>query len=368
MKRQVCSSLLCLFLLSGCIISTEIIDEISIISAIAYDKGSEEHLIKMAVNFPTFSEQVVERKIEQQTLQGEGDTPKAIINKLNQRAQKPLVTGQLRMALFSEKLADEGLEPYILPLYRDPTVGNRILLVVIEEGEASELLTNTISSEEQVGVFLADLVMQNMERGPIPNVNLHEFLFDLYSDARDPYLPIIRKKDGSVDITGLALFDRDTMKMKVDVGESFYIKLLLSNAGKSYHQFFVEVENEKMPIVIEVVRSHRKRHLEHEEGEPKVTFKLDIKSEIYDTGGNINLENKMEADDIEKQIEEEIVRSSERLLNMFRDHDIDPIGIGELYRSKTRKWHPDEWASTIYHQVSFEVEANVTLNVAGAVE
>src|SRR5690606_33251043 len=49
--------------------------------------------------------------------------------------------------------------------------------------------------------------------------------FDYYSTGREIALPIIKKDDELVNITGIALFIKDKMVGKLSVGDSFYVKL-----------------------------------------------------------------------------------------------------------------------------------------------
>ncbi|WP_413380396.1 Ger(x)C family spore germination protein [Alkalihalobacillus sp. 1P02AB] len=370
MKRQVCSIIvICLFILTSCNVDSEVIDELSIIRAIGYDTGSEENLVKVTVNYPTFTEQVSEQSLKQEALQGEGETPRAIINDLSNRSQKPLVTGQLRVVLFGEELANKGLEPYVLPLYKDPTVGNRILMAVVEESEASDILNAEVGTGEQTGVYIPDLLEQNQENGQVPRANLHEFLFSMYSDARDPALPIIKRIGGlEVEITGLALFDRDQLKTKLTLDQSFYLKLMRKRSKHNFHQFHIEGIAQETPVVIEVIKSKLDSTLDKNRGYPHVTYTIKVESVIYDTGGDVNLRDGKDRKTIEESIANTIESNAKELLQLCQDLNIDPIGVGELYRSHTRKWDPDVWINSIYRTVEFDVKAEVEIAQTGAVE
>ncbi len=116
--------------------------------------------------------------------------------KLEQQSQRKVELGQLRVMLLSEAFATRGVEKYLDPLYRDPTIGTRVFLAVISDGTAENVLSTKLKTgDEQPGIYISDLIQQNIDNNAIPIMNFHLFLYGLYSDARDPYLPtlIIKK-------------------------------------------------------------------------------------------------------------------------------------------------------------------------------
>ncbi|KMK76486.1 hypothetical protein AB990_14990 [Alkalihalobacillus pseudalcaliphilus] len=354
---------------SGCYVKSEIIDELSIIRAIGYDIDGMDKKIRITVTFPTFTEQISEQMLEQVSLSAVGETPRAVINHLNNRSQKPLVTGQLRVALFGEPLAKEGLEPYILPLYRDPTVGNRILMAVVEDGQAYDILKGTVGTGEQVGVYIPDFLDQNQTHGQVPRTNLHEYLFSMYSDVRDPVLPIIKTLgDENIEIAGLALFSRDKMVDQLSLEQSFYLKLMRKRSDHSFQEFYVEEIKQKWPVVIEVLKSNiHKKYTE--KGDTKtVKYKLDIVTTIFDTTSSVNLYTGNDIEKIEKAVKEDIEERCKELLYHFQELKIDPVGAGEIYRSKHRDWNVESWENEIYQSLQFEVEADVRISQTGAIE
>ncbi|WP_088102263.1 Ger(x)C family spore germination protein [Halalkalibacter urbisdiaboli] len=362
MKRMLCSIVI-VFFLAGCL-QTRIIDEVAMIRSAAFDQTDKG--IKMMVSFPTFLEQGQENVLEQGVIEAESQTTKGARVLLSRQSQKPLTYGQLRVLLFSEQLAKQGIEAYVNAMYRDPSVGNRIFLCVVEGENAGELLEANLGAGEQAGVFISELLQQNMDTNTIPATNMHEFLFSLYNDGRDPYLPVITKNGDSLSVSGTALFKRETFHSILHLEDSFLLKLMTSRTKQALQQF--KLPFDQSFVVIENINSSKNRDISKANGVITFTINMHLNGEIVDYTGESNLEDQQVITKIEQSIKEQIETRSLELLETFRDEGIDPIGVGEKYRSTTRNWDPTEWKDTLYSQVQFNVSANVSILQSGAVE
>jgi spore germination protein len=357
--------LICLLLLTGCL-QTRIIDEIAVVRTVGFDVYGEQGL-NMTVSFPTFLEQGEQNVQERDVINANAETVKGARILLNEKSQKPLEFGQLNTLLIGDELATRGVEDFIDSLYRDVSVGNRITLALVD-GKASEIISGDLSGGEQTGVYLSDLIQQNMEMNTVPTTNMHEFLFSLYNDARDPFLPVLWIEDERVGIKGTALFKDDKYQRMLNNDDSFILKLMTTPTKQTSKQFHLDMEEEESIVVLEKIFSRRKRSMDRSGSHPIYRIEIDIKGEIIDYTGEKNLEEENLVGEIEKVIEEKIAKRSKTLLEEFRDEGIDPVAVGEKYRSTTRDWQPDAWLDTIYQTVEFEVIANVEIMNSGAIE
>ncbi|WP_100372652.1 Ger(x)C family spore germination protein [Bacillus sp. FJAT-45037] len=364
MKKLLLCSLICLHILSGCI-QTRIIDEISVVRTVAFDK--DEDRLKMSVSFPTFLEQGEQNIQERDVITTTSDTVKGARIKLEQQSQKPLEFGQLNVVLIDKDLATQGVENMIDSLYRDASVGNRITIAVVDDSTEDVLMSN-LGGGEQTGVYLSDLIQQNMDINMVPATNMHEFLFSLYNDARDPYLPVISIENDRIKVVGTALFKGELYQRTLNLDDSFIVKLMTSPTKLTTKEFRITTGGEEAIAVVEKIFSKRKRSID--QTGPNLVYKIEIelKGEIIDYTGSMNLEEDNLVNKIEGQIEEVIKNRGEELLAQFRDEGIDPVAIGEKYRSTTRDWDSKRWSDEIYPTVEFEVVASVEILSSGAIE
>ncbi|WP_062046726.1 Ger(x)C family spore germination protein [Bacillus sp. JCM 19034] len=357
-----------LLILTSCL-ETSVVDEVSLIRVIAIDKSDQEEFVKITVNFPTFVEQGEESLLQQGTISAEGQTTKGTNILLNRRSQKPLKYGQARIMLFGDELAKQGVEPFLDSMYRDPSVGNRILLGVVAGNQAGKMLEIEMGGGELAGVFIPDLVQHNMDLNTIPMTNMHQFLFSMYNDGRDPFAPILGIKEDHPRIVGTALFSGQYYHSDIGLDESFLLKTLTSVTRRATKQFeILDEEGNSVYIVIEKINSNVKRNVDKTGESPLFIFDIHIDGEIQDDSGQFNFENTEIVEYYEKKISEKLEAQIIDMLERFRDQDIDPVGIGELYRSKTRDWDASLWRETIYPSARFDVRLNLDIVQSGVVE
>ncbi len=359
-------SLLIVSLLSGCL-ETRIVDEVAMIRAAAFDIEDDTR-IKLTANFPTFPEEGEGNVLKDGTITASGETTKGTKVILNSRTQKPIVFGQLRVLLFSEELAKQGIELYVDAMYRDPSVGNRIYLAITEGDDAAKFLEAEKQGGELSGVYLPELIEQNMETSFLVPVNMHQFLFSLYNDGRDPYLPVLRMNDNNDYAWGTALFSGEVLHSMLDHDDSFMLKMMMQTTRQATKQFELVNGEQTNYVVIENISSDVTRTIDKTGETPTFIVTIEINGAIEDYDGEENLDDQNTIKEIEKSIEKQIQTQTQELLLKFQQDGIDPVGVGEKYRSTTRDWNAQTWQNEIYPKVEMVVHTNLKLIQSGAVE
>jgi spore germination protein len=171
-----------------------------------------------------------------------------------------------------------------------------------------------------------------------------------------------------VYIAGTALFSDDKYHSKLNIDDSFILKLLLGKTKHGFKQFDVTYEGQTSFVVVEKLNSNLDRSLDTSTGLPKFTFDITIDGAIEDYEGHMNLEEAEIIDEIKESIEKQISNRVEELLTQFRDEGIDPVGLGEKYRSTTRDWNAEQWRNEQYPSAEFEVNVDLKIIQSGAVE
>ncbi|SDH09064.1 spore germination protein [Alteribacillus persepolensis] len=366
MKRKSMLALLLLVFTTGCIIDTQIIDEILLIQTIGIDKHDEDQL-KYTVTFPVFLEQGEENTLSMEVQSIVSETTEEARNILNQRAQQPLRYGQVRVTLFGKSVAEEGLEEYVKSIYRNPRIGSRIYLSVTD-ASTEEVMSIEGEKQKRIGLYFSDLIEQNIRFESIPETNMHLFLFDMYSDGKDAYLPLIKKAEKIPQIEGLALFDSDRYVDSIDLNETYFFSQLRDGNQGGTNQFSVKHEGKQEYVVIENVFSDVRYKEKTREPYPVYDVDLKVQAEVTSFTGNINLNNSKAVNQVKKQIEQSIKTECEKLIQKFQDANIDPLGFGEKYRSQTRDWNPTKWKDTVYPNIEANVHVHLEILQSGAIE
>ncbi|TLS38155.1 Ger(x)C family spore germination protein [Pseudalkalibacillus caeni] len=355
MKRKWLIPIVILLLfLSGCGNEVEIIDDISLVTVVGYDKGEDGKLIgtvSIPIYNPDFS-----INTEQYTSQAH------LINenrdKLNAQSSKPLVSGKLLVALYSKELAREGLADLLDNLRRDPSIAANVYLAIVD-GNVKELMDKQYSNVD-LGIFLSRLIEQNIKTESLPKTNLHLFLNDYLEEGKDPFLPIIKKRKDTVEITQLGLFKGDNYVEAINYKAGFMFKGLSGNfKNASYTLKF----KKDAYVFIQNLKSKRKVEVKHPDGRPQITVNLNLNGIIKEynrtkvTGKNI-------VTDIEKKMEKEIQVKAEELIRRCQELGVDSFGIGEKVRQHSRSWTKEEW-QTIYPELDIKVSVKVDIQESG---
>lgn len=348
-----------------------IADDIALIQGIAYDMA-EGDKIRGSFMIPIYENP---ESTKSDILTDEDRTSRGIQLELNEKSPNKLATGQLRVALFGQRVAERGILDIIDMLYRDTTIGNRIYLAVVK-GKGEDLLKEEISITEHAAIYISNLIEQNIKNENLPSMNFHQFIYAYYSDGMDPFLPYLAKEKGNahVKILGLALFDQDKMVSTLPRNKMFYFKLL-SREGYQNGAVEIEMSNKvkdhdgKSGEFAAIENIHSNSRFFIRETEQGISVKINIKMDgiIQEFTGERGLQKPGVLNEIKRRLEKKIKANTLEMLKDFQKLNIDPIGIGEQYRSSTRSWNPKEWREK-YPHVMFDINVDINILETGVAE
>lgn len=191
--------------LSGCsLLPTNIVNEVGFIQGVGYDLTNDGG-IEGTLVFPIYKK---DKSSHTEVKSAFGQSSKEMRTKINNETQHRLVSGQLRLAIYGTTLAENGINDYVDTINRDPSIGSIVQMAIVD-GNSKELLNMKKYKNENISLYVQELLDQNMELGQLPRTNLQTFLFQLFQIGQDPYLPIIKNVNGSIRITGMGIFKYD---------------------------------------------------------------------------------------------------------------------------------------------------------------
>ncbi|MGD7008994.1 Ger(x)C family spore germination protein [Metabacillus sp. 84] len=340
------------FLQTGCI-QKEIIDDVNIILASGYDL--EDGALTGTVIVPVYQKQ---QPVQSEVLEEKAVLTRDLLTDLQRKSSDPLVYGKLQVAVFGEKLAAEGFEDLLDALQRDASVGSRVYLAIGRK-TASEILKGQYGIRG-TAVYLHNLIKHNIEGRDLPRENLHLFLYNLYDEGKDPYLPILQLsgKD-ELEIAGVALFREDRMVGEVQKEKMMFFKLLTDQYMEGTYTFSL-----KSGETVSVKSITSKKDVKMESAE-KVKFTIELEGHIREfTGEKITPK-------IIQEVQEEFKKAVEKeclaLVNKFKSLNTDPTGIGDTASHTFRSFKMDEWKKS-YQDLKVEIEANIIITESGVIE
>lgn len=342
--------------LTGCMnIDTDILDDVQLVTGTAFEYVDDDKIEVTSV-FPNY--------LPDGSVKNESLTTRAILNKENRDMQslqsdKPIVSGKLEVALYERETAEKGVGNLLDTITRDPSIGSTVYLAILE-GSPKEVLSKQYGNVDN-GIYLSNLIEQNVEGGLIHKTNLHIFRYKLFAEGMDPMLPIIEQKDGKIIIEKIGLFKDDKLVDQIDQKKFFFLTLL--SERKSQKDTYAYDNNEKASIIN--VRSVRKYNIPEPMTNSEIKINLNIKAIIREyIDGTLNKQNVKK---LENEIKEDLEKNSEDLIKQFQEKEIDPIGIGEEVRTRTRQWDKKKWED-LYPDIKITVQAKVKIIEAGVIE
>ncbi|WP_010676478.1 Ger(x)C family spore germination protein [Bacillus timonensis] len=338
-------------------ISEEIIDEINMVAAIGIDKA-EGQKIKGTAVIPVFH---ADKSIDNASFTGESLLAKEIITVLQKKSADPLVTGAVRVVLYEDELAKDGIIRYIDALQRDASIGSKINLAVIE-GKTRDVLEKTLGNRG-TGEYLSIMLQHNIKHRDMPKSDLHTFMYRFYMEGMDPYLPMLKLLSDKMEITGLGVFQEGKLVYKIDEKDLFFFKAMVQNYGEGAYTIPLKGSDEFASIMR--IKTNRKIKVEQVNGKPKVNITIKFQGILSEFTGQKTTPKVVQK--IINELESAIEEKSEEMLKDFQEKNIDPVGIGYMARHSTRGLDFEKWKLE-YPNIEIAVHAKVELTETGIIE
>ncbi|WP_394234607.1 Ger(x)C family spore germination protein [Niallia oryzisoli] len=345
-----------LSMLGGCV-QKEVLDDISLIEGIGFDL-SEKGKILGTVTYPLYLRDAPPKN---EAYSAEAIIKKSILQDIQQQTPDPIVTGSIEVVLFGKDIAKkEGILDLVDAFQRDPGVGSGLYLAVTE-GDAKPLLEGNYGIQGN-GTFIANLIEHNIKQEELPQTNLHLFLHDFYQEGKTPYLPQLKQlSKNKLEVSGIGLFSHGKVIDVIPPGKMFFFKLLVDKFSEGMHRVHIEDGNA-------AIRSIKSRHnYKLTKRNPKeVTIHLKVRGLINEFTGNRLTPDKIK--ELEKAFETEINKECEKMIEGFRDKELDPLGLGHFVKTQTRNFNVDRWRKEEYPTLTVKVKSKVTITQTGVIQ
>lgn len=311
-------------------IPKKIIDQIQMISVMGYDQVEEER-IRGTTIVPKY---VSKNKIQNIIYTDIADLIYENNTQLNSIASEELHNGKLEIVMYGKELAKKGLIPYIDFLTRDPSIGSRTHLAIVEES-AFELM-NSVKTDKSAGIYFSDLLEHNVQNGNLPSTNLKIFQTGIKSKLDDPFLPILKIKGEKAALEGIGFFDKGKFVYQLPYEEAFYFKVLTEEIGNG--KYVMNHDNVKASI--QSIHSTRKFKIKGSAENPVIQMNIDLRGVLREYSGPSLDKYK---DEVSKMWKEEVEQRGGELVSKFQELGIDPINIGLFVKARKRGFDLAKW-------------------------
>lgn len=365
MHRLLISVSLAAMLLTGCG-DRRILEELGFIQTAAYDEvkktenGKETQYLHVTVNIPVAQP---DAKNAREVLSTVSKSIKKARIELSRQTDEILVSGQLRNTLFGLDLAKSGMWSYIDTLLRDPSVGHRVKVTVVN-GNAHHLLSREYSLHPRIGEFMDQLLEKESRSQTVPETTVYHFARDYFDDGIDPVVPIVREGDEAVFIDGIALFRDDKYVTKLNPDDALLFAFLRGDFKQGDLSLDIPDGGHTELIMFSSLVSNRKIQVERgkQARDYKVTIEVEISGSVLEYMGELDITKPENQKLLEKRMSAYLTKEGQRIIDKMQTSKVDSLGIGKFVRNKMRY---KEWKAIDWHEEfpKVEVKSKVVIGI-----
>lgn len=350
--------LLTIIALTGCERAT-LIDEIKILSSKGYDlKDGELH---GSAAYPKY---ISEEEEEPVILTGKAKTKHGLFVPYNNQSSSSVEFAKTMVIVYGHHLAEIGISDYIGSIHRDRRLGSNTFVVVSKQ-EAKNIMKVEMTKPP---FYLADLIKQNTEKNNTPATNIHSLLFQYFGAGQDVYLPYIKvNQQGDIEMDGVAVFQKDKMKLHLSAKESLYLKLLKDDKKIGNFDFSIRKGENTLELFGQSISGKINMTVKNLSNSPQILIRLSLNCIVPDAPLGIKMNSKRDIQLIQKAIEQLISKETKDLLIKFQKNNVDPVGIGDFVRGRDRDWN-EETFYKIYPNIKFDVKTEIKILQSGVGE
>ncbi|MGO4545014.1 Ger(x)C family spore germination protein [Paenibacillus sp. 2TAB23] len=296
-------------------------------------------------------------------LNGKGKQAREIFNEMAFESAQPVRMEKLKMLAFSREVAEGGITNFLKTICRDPVISNYVILAVFDKPFAtvSESLAGKGSQN-----YPYQLIEQNMKEKMIPYSNLSTVLFDFYGTGRDfsvPYLKLNPKKQ--IEISGYGIFKGDRLKLVLNPKEMVYYKILQGKALRGDIPFVIKKGSNQSPAIFTINSGKLNRKVIQNQEGTTLTYSFVLSGMVNEYPDWFSLDVEENTHSLVQQLEAQLQSHLLALLHKFVKEEVDPLGIGDLMRTRHRSWSEDKFYANEYKNIKFDVHFRTSLSKSG---
>ena len=352
-------SMLCL---TGCWNYREL-DNLSMVSGFAVDKGTEGHKYHLTFEFLDLTKNQTNGKL----LETEGDTIFDGIRNAISKSQKKLFFSDCKVIIISQDIAREGLAPIFDWITRDAEPRISLNPVISKEKTAADLLQQKPITDQLITQEIWKTLVQNtITLSENPDVKLYQAIDMLGSEGSSLILPAAKvaktQSETNFELDGSAVFKKDKLLGFLDRNDSKYVLfikdqvgggLLLTNPDSSDYKVSLEIAGNQTSVTPEFT-------------DTGVTINIEIKMKAYLAEDQTSKEYSTTKDikKVEKSAEKTLKDGVSGVIKKVQDlYGSDIFGFGEtIYQNSPEKWNKIKpgW-DTAFHTLKYTVTTHVAI-------
>jgi len=198
------------------------VEELALVSSVAFDYVNDKEM-RVTVSIP---QPAGESPVLTEVYSVNTEMIQEGLVEISSQTDNMLVLNQLRTILFSEEFAKSGkITDVVEHFYRDSTIGNKIRLVVVKD-KAEDILKSDYPENQHLDAYLNDLFQPSLHNSFSPFTTIHDYMNTQKNPVYHSMIPYLEKKEKSLKVTSIALFNEVKMIQTITTQQSLFIQAL----------------------------------------------------------------------------------------------------------------------------------------------
>ena len=279
-----------------------------------------------------------------------------------------IILNQLRTVLVNEEFAKSGkMTEVIEHFYRDSTVGNKVRLAVVKD-RADDILKADYPENEHLDAYLNDLFQPKLHNSFSPFTTIQDYMNTQTSPIFHTMIPYIEKKEKSLKITSIALFNNEKMIQTITNQESLLIQALTGLQKLSPIAVKFKENEQDQQLFLEQIKNKLKVKSNKNIESPELSISLKIEGVIVEYKGKRDLSKTEENKKLEKEISKHIKIEIEDLLKKLQELEVDPVGFSENFRMYHKGKWTDELTEKLIGSTEYKVDVEFKILNSGIIK
>jgi spore germination protein len=331
------------------------VEELSLVSSIGFDVADDKEM-RMTVGIP---QPAGESPVLTEAYSVNTEMIQEGLVKLSSKTDKMIVINQLRTLLFSEEFAKSGKVTEVVEhIYRDSTVGNKVRIVIVKD-KVEDVLKADYPENQHMDAYLNELFEPKLHTSFSPFTTIHDYMNTLTDPVYHAMVPYLEKKEGSLEVTKVALFDNEKMVETISTEQSLLVQALVGLEKLSPLAIkFKDNETDKQ-LFLEQIENKSSIKGNKNIDSPKVNIDLKIRAVLVEYDGERNLSKIGEYKKLEKEINKHLEREIKDILERLQKLELDPVGLSEYFRM----YHKGKWTEDMTRNVIASLDYNVKVDM-----
>lgn len=378
--------LFCIMILTSCWDRQEL-NEIAIVVGMGVDKIDDEILLSVQIVNPGNVAAQTAGSLESApviTYTQRGKSIFEAIRKLTKLSSRKLYYSHLRIVVFSEQVAKEGISPLLDLLARDHELRTDYYVLISRNTEAQHILeVTTLMDRIPANKLFASLETSHRAWAATGKVTIDRLIELIALEGDEAVLTgiIVKgdiKKGETMENThrlalrtllqydGMAFFKKDKLVGWLDEDASKVYNYIKNNVISSVGVYACPEQEGEMTVEVTGAKSRVKGMVRN--NQPKVKVSLNIEVNVGELECSMDLTQEHTLQQIELTLEESFKKVVEdTIAEMQTKYQIDIFGFGQaIHRANPSYWleHKEEW-SELFAKLDVQVDMDFHVRAIG---